>query len=283
MFWLFSRRHPLDNVHSKFHGLVGPVKKLQQNGDRFGSDPRVMALLEKLVLSPKHLYRSIREELDLWGVYGTISQEGTRHIRVAFHDLMTNLGNLDQRLAKAGRYRDRKSLKEVNRAAQPLGQAIVRLAKAVASGSVPVVRSYGSFPEAFMKVREAMSAVDQITAEKLTGPEVDSWRRWPGFNDENPREVRRIAKLIWLAKLPEQEFRFMVQSDALGKPLKFLKRLDGFPSERDLEIFSHSLGRGPGKIYVVVTQPSWRRIWVFTPDNSVWCDCRDCLLQFYRR
>lgn len=281
MLALFSRNHPLKNVHRKLPGLVDAVQKLNRHRDRFGKDPRVIAQLKELELSAKGLGWAIGKELELCSEYGTTSREGTRHIQGSARYLATSLMNLDRLLELAKLSHARKLVRYLDRAALPLGKAIERLAKAVASGSVPVVTAYGSFPEGFMNVREALRTIDLVAAEKLTGPEVDSLRRWPGFNDEDPREVRRMAKLIWLGKLPDQEFRLMVQSDAPGRPLKLVKRFTAFPTEGDLKFFGHS--QGPMKFYVVVTKPSWRKAWVFDPDNVEWCDCLECLRRYFWR
>jgi len=281
MFLFFSRLHPLENVHNKLPGLVNAVQKLDRHRDRFGKDPRVIAQLKELELSAKGLGWAISEELELWSEYGTTSREGTRHIQGRARGLATALMKLDRRLDLAKLSDARKLVRDVDRAALPVGKAILRLAKVVASGSVLVVPAYGRNPEGFMKVRKAMFDIDPVAANNLNGQEVHSWYLWPGFNDEDPRQARRIAKLIWVSKLPEQEFRIMIRSDAPGRPLKLVKRFTTFPTERDLKLFGHNLG--PMKFYVVVTKPTWRRAWVFDPDNVEWCDCLECLRKYFWR
>ena len=157
----------------------------------------------------------------------------------------------------------------MDRKAGALRLAIDRLGRAVDSGSVKVVSMHSRYLEGFIKVREAMFTLDKKAAEELTGPEVDSWSRWPGMDIDYPAQVLRTAKLIMLSEVPEQVFGLSVRSSAPGHPLKLMTRLTRFPTEEDLRALGRKMG-GPVKIFVTTSKPTWRQVWTFEPDNVVW-------------
>ena len=217
------------------------------------------------------LQTTVRTEAEWWSVCGTTSRHGARQIKVNFSRFQTALRELDQKLVAADGQRARKSVHHVDRAAGTLRLAIARLWKAVDSGSIKVVEFHGRYLEGFIKVREAMFTLDRMAAEKLSGPEVDSWSRWPGMDIENAAQVLRTAKLMLLSKVPGQVFGLSVQSSGPGRPLKLMTQLTRFPTEEDLRVLGRKMG-GPVKIYVVTSKPSWRRVWTFEPNDVIWWD-----------
>lgn len=261
--------HPLAKTHAKSQDLVVRVNKLLRTRDKISRSLSVTDSFKRLASRERDLHMSVRTEVGWWATCGATSRHGAWQIQARFGCFQATLRELDQKLASAGGQRTRKLVAEVHRTAEALRLAIVRLGKAVDSGSVAVVENHGRYLEGFIRVREAMSSLDKIAAEELAGPEVDAWSRWPGLDHENPRQVLRIAKLILLSKVPDQVFGLSVQSNAPGRSLKPMTRLDRFPTEEDLRALGSRMG-GPVKIYVTASKPKWRKVWTFDPDNVVW-------------
>lgn len=264
-------RHPLETTYAKNQVLVVRVNNLLRTRDQFSRSLPVTASFKRLESRKRNLHTSVRTEAGWWSACGTTSREGISQIKGRFSRFQAALRDLERKLAETNERRAKKLVHDVDREAEALRLAIVRLGKAVDSGSVHVVEFHGWDLDAFIKVREVMFTLDKKAAEELTGPEVDSWSRWPGMDIDYPAQVLRTAKLILLSKVPDQVFGLSVQSSAPGRPLKPITQLDRFPTEADLRALGRRMG-GPTKIHVVAFKPSWRKVWTFEPENVVWWD-----------
>jgi len=262
-------RNPLAKTHAKSQDLAFRVNKLLRTRDKINRSLSVTDSFKRLASTERDLHMSVRTEVGWWAICGATSRHGVWQIQARFGHFQATLRELDQKLASAGGQRARKLVAEVHRTAEALRLAIVRLGKAVDSGSVHIVEFHGWDLDAFIKVREVMFTLDKKAAEELTGPEVDSWSRWPGMDIDYPAQVLRTAKLILLSKVPDQVFGLSVQSSAPGRPLKPITQLDRFPTEADLRALGRKMG-GPVKIYVTASKPKWRKVWTFDPDNVAW-------------
>ena len=264
-------RHPLETTYAKNQVLVVRVNNLFRTRGQFSRSLPVTASFKRLESRKRNLHMSVRTEAGWWSACGTTSREGISQIKASFGRFQAALRDLEQKLATANERGARKLIHDVDRAAEAFRLAMGRLGNAVESRSVRVVEFHGRYLEGFIKVREAMSTLDKIAAEALTGPEVDSWTRWPGLDIDYPAQVLRIAKLILLSKVADQIFGLSVQSSAPGRPLKLMTQLTRFPTEADLRAIGRRMG-GPVRIYVVASKPSWRRVWAFEPENVEWRD-----------
>ena len=268
---LFSHQHPIEKTYIKSRELGAAVNKLMRIRDQIGGSPIMYHCIESLNDRKRNLHTSVGIEYEWWSVCGTSSRMGTWKIGFCFRYFQAALRELDKNLASMDRQPGRKLVDDVVRAARDLGSAITRLGKAVQSGSVKVLEAHGRYPQVFARIRGAMLTLDKQAAEELTGPEVDSWCRWPRLDVDIPREVLRMAKLILLSKVPDQVFGLSVQSSAPGRPLKLMTTQTKFPTEEDLRVLGWQMG-GPVKIYVVAFKPTWRRVWTFVPDDVGWWD-----------
>lgn len=265
------RRHPLKITHAKALRLVSSVNNLLRSRCQFSPSITVANRFKRIASRKSDLHKVVRTEAGWWATCGTTSRQGVWRIKFSFGRFQAALKELEQMLPSTDGRSARNLLQDVDRAAEALEVAIFRLGKSVDSCSVKVVELHGAGLEAYIKVRDAMCALDKVAAENLTGPEVDCWSTWPVEDIENPAQALRIAKLILVSKVPDQVFGLSVQSGAPGRPLKLMTRFNRFPTEADLRALGRRMG-GPVKIYVTVSKPRWRKVWTFDPDNVVWLE-----------
>ena len=265
---LFSE-HPLKKTVAKSKGLRDAVRKLVQAIARSSRSDDVRSRFHFLQSLTGDLHMAIGDEAQWWSVSGTTSRLGVFRIQVSFGRFARALREVGHPMDPVDRRNTRKLAVKVDRATGALGKAVSRLEKAVKSKEIRVVESHGRNLEGFILVREAMCTLDRDAAGKLSGAEVDRWCRWPRVDVEDSRQALRVAKLIWLSRLPDQIFGLAAQSDAPGRPLKLMRRRTEFPTEDQVRDLGHSLG-GPMTLYVIAIKPTCRRAWTFYPDDVNW-------------
>ena len=116
--------------------------------------------------------------------------------------MASDLSRLDRDLSPADARWAKRILRGVIREAEKLAKAMVALEGQVASERVRVVERHPRYPEHFVKVREALAALNPEEAEILEGSDVDDLCEWPAFDPEDPVQVKRIAKLVILEREP---------------------------------------------------------------------------------
>ena len=189
---IFSHQHPIEKIHIKSRELAASVDKLMRIRDQTGRSPTMYYCIESLTECKRNLQTSVGIEFEWWPVCGASSRQGTWQIQYCFGRFLAALRELDKNLASINRPPLRQLVNDLAREAGALGSAITRLGKPVQSGAVKVLEVHGRYPEVFARIRDAMLTLDKQAAEELTGPEVDSWWRWPRLDIGIPHEVLRM-------------------------------------------------------------------------------------------
>lgn len=261
---LFRRRHPLDNVENKYLDTISAFNRFASKPGPHSGDPeRYMKPLAGCLSSIKF---PIEREKSLSKIYGFLSLAGVDDINRRFQRFLSGLGEMEERLRSTDLQLANRLRRVIDRALK-LHDAIIELGNNVRVGRVMAVPEHGSCPDEYLKLKEAISKVDRESAAELTAREVDRWSQWPGIDTGDPQQVRRLARLILLLKQePVQTFEVRCRSRALGRPLLLMGYASGFPSEEEVQWFASSW-KEPGAIYVAVTKPSWRIVWIFQPGD----------------
>lgn len=265
----FTKSHPLLVIQRRLAAVMKSANKVAPRLRR--ERPRAGRVVAEL-LGPRSnlaaLRSRVRREARALSSYGSVSRDGTWDIGDSLARLVSDLSRLDRTLSPADAQWAKRILSGVFRETDKLAKAAVALEGQVASERVRVVERHPRFSEHFIKVREALAALNPEEAEILEGSDVDDLCEWPAFDPEDPVQVKRIAKLVLLDREAGREYRLCHQLDKPGRPLVQQPFLD-FPSPDDVEEYALAWDR-PLRIYAAVTKPTWRRVWVFRRERSGW-------------
>ena len=265
----FTGTHPLLVIQRRLGALIEIANKVAPRlcRERPSAGPVVAG-----VLGPRSnlaaLRSRVRRESRALSAYGSVSRDGTFDIGDSLAAFANDLSRLDRDLSPADARWAKRIWSGVIREADKLSKAVIALAGQVASGRVRVVERHTRYPKQFDRVREALAAIKPEEAEILEGSDVDDFCEWPAFDPDDPVQVKRIARLILLDREAGREYRLCHQLDKPGRPLVQQRFLD-FPSPDDVAEFAMAWDR-PLRIYVAVTKPTWRRVWVFRREPQGW-------------
>jgi hypothetical protein len=179
-------------------------------------------------------------------------------LEIGFDALWDELGETHiQPASQAGRRpAGRSLLKDVEGPTHRLKEALTRL-------SQEEHLTTGLLPGHVMLLREALKRLDKVAAKGMSLQELDYWcDRFPEVRWDDPREVRRIARVALLASIPGQVWEVRRRGVALGRPLLPVNQSVFFPDEETLDAYDQVCGRQPN-YYVAATRPRWRIVWSF--------------------
>lgn len=269
MFSWFTRNRPLAVVEQKLVSLKDTIDESVSGLRHEHAYPeRVFGRLFGRNSSFASLRSSVWKESIAFTVYHAVSCVGLEDIGRSFWAFSADFEELHRRIPSAHSRRTKGYLNGIRRATRKLGVAINVLHEQVRSERIRVVQSHGRYRREFVKIREAMAVFDGKGATNLNGDEVDYFCEWPGVDLEDPEQLERIAKLIPLDHVRNQEYELRCRLDKPGRPLMQARCL-AFPSVEEVESFALSWDL-PKKIFVAATKPTWRVAWVFERQNGGW-------------
>lgn len=110
-------------------------------------------------------------------------------------------------------------------------------------------------------LRSAIAEFDEKLADRLDLEELLWWAASIGpVNFYDPEQVRRLAKVCQLSRLPSQTWEVRYRSDKPGNPLVLLAVSDDFPTREQLARSDKEFGHHDEYI-IAARLPRWRVAW----------------------
>lgn len=253
-----SAKGGVKQVRKRFNGLVAALERVLEAVD--GGAGGGQASLRPLRAALGAVDRAIRR-LEESASRGPAGQQRLLELETGFDALWDELGTIgvwpvsEPSSSPAGRSLQ----KDVEGPADRLKEALERFSQEEGM-------AIGPSSEPAIKLLEALRKLDKRAAKGLSLQELRYWcTRFPEVRWDDPREARRVAGVVLLARFPGQVWEVRRRSTAPGRPLLLVIQSLFFPDEESLDACDQVCGR-QSSYYVAATRPRWRIAWRFRPE-----------------
>ncbi|MDP2949462.1 MAG: hypothetical protein Q8P22_07980 [Chloroflexota bacterium] len=250
-----SAKGSVKQVRKRFDALVAALERVLETADA-DSDGR-QASLRPLRAALGGVGRAVRR-LEEGASHGSTGEHLLQELETDLAALWDELGEIRVRpVSEPGRrVASRSLLREVEVPADRLEEALKRLSQEERLTTSPLTGPV-------KLLRDALKQLDRRAAKGVSLQEMVHWcDRFPEVRWDDPRQVRRVARIALLNGIPGQMWEVRRCSSAPGRPLLPVNQSTFFPDEQTLDDCNQACGHR-SNYYVAATRPRWRIVWTF--------------------